>query len=64
MLTFEAEVYKIRTPHGAAGTFNGWYTFVRGAMITRRMALRVLLFGPRRGKIVTMQSNDEHTWGF
>lgn len=60
----DAEVYKIRVPHGEAGTFSGWYTFARGALITRRTALRVLIFGPRRAKIVTAQSNDQHYWGF
>jgi hypothetical protein len=55
---------KIRVPHGEAGTHNGWFTFVRGEMITRREALRVLIFGPRLAKIETTQSDDKHTWGF
>lgn len=60
--TAPMNVRQIRTPHGAAGTFSGWFTFVRGAVITRRQALRVLLFGPMRGRIETAQSNDPDHW--
>jgi hypothetical protein len=42
-----------RIPHG-----NGWYSFVRGAMISRRQALHVLIFGPERARIESWQSND------
>jgi hypothetical protein len=56
-------VRQVRIPHGG-GDFNGWYSFARGAMISRRLALRVLIFGPRRSKIETMQSQDAKEWGF
>lgn len=53
-----AGVRSVRVPHGAAGTFSGWFSFARGTMITRRMALRVLLSGPVRSRIETWQSDD------
>lgn len=53
-----------RIPHGEVGHWNGWYTYCRGALISRRTALRVLLFGPVRGRIETVQSNDsDYRWG-
>ena len=42
-----------RIPHG-----NGWFTFARGAMISRRLALRVLIFGPQRARIESWQSDN------
>jgi hypothetical protein len=60
--TVPMSVRQTRIPHGAAGTFSGWFTFVRGAVITRRTALKILLFGPRRGRIETVQSNDPEHW--
>lgn len=48
---------QVRSPDG-----NGWFTFVRGAHISRRTALRVLLFGPVRGRIETAQSDDPDYW--
>jgi hypothetical protein len=60
--TVPMNVRMCRTPHGAACTFSGWYTFTRGAIITRRQALRILLFGPRRGRIETTQSNNPDHW--
>lgn len=58
----DMEIKSARIPNGAAGTWSGWYTFVRGAKITRRKALRVLLFGPVRGRIETAQSDDPGYW--
>jgi hypothetical protein len=49
-------VRSARIPQGAAGSFSGWYTHVRGALVGRRQALRILVFGPERSKIETAQS--------
>lgn len=52
----------LRSPNGTAGVFHGWYTFARGAVTTRRTALRVLVFGPCRARIETAQSNNPNFW--
>lgn len=52
-------VRRVVCPHNPVGEYNGWYSVVRGAMITRRQALRVLLFGPTRARIEHAQTQDQ-----
>jgi hypothetical protein len=54
-------VSRIRVPHGAAGTFSSWFTFVRGQKVPRR-AIPGILLGRYRGRIETVQSNDPELW--
>lgn len=49
----------VRIPNGEPGSFTGWYTHVRGSMITRRQALAVLIFGPMRSRIDYVQTQDK-----
>jgi hypothetical protein len=54
-------VRQIRMPHNS-GEHNGWFTITRGAMVTRREALRILLFGTKRARIETVQTNNPELW--
>lgn len=51
-------VRRVVIPHGGVKSHNGWFSIVRGAMITRRQALRVLLLGPVRARVEHLQSED------
>lgn len=55
------DVRQVRIPHHG-GDHNGWFTFVRGAVLSRREAWRILLFGPKRGRIELAQSEDSNYW--
>lgn len=51
-------IRRVVLPHNDVGNHNGWYSVVRGGMITRRMALQVLLRGPVRARIEHVQTQD------
>lgn len=53
----EMEVRQTRVPQG-----NGWYFIARGAVISRKLALKILILGPRRSKIQTVQTQDPDHW--
>jgi hypothetical protein len=56
-------VRQVRIPHGFAEQHNGWFTFVRGAPVRRRDALRMLLSPKKsRARIEFVQSDDPKHW--
>lgn len=52
----------IRIPHAEKVDNNTWFSFARGAIVTRRHALLILLRGPMRARIETTQSNNSNFW--